>query len=210
MRQRAFTMAEAIVALALVVLVVNLFGLVMGGYGRLTKVDASEPTNWYLFISELESKDHQFQLVEVARNGVSVYSKTTNKTYRLSRQASGQYIYLSTEGRGGFLPIFEGQATKLTWEQVDQRRVRFTYTGDDMNKRRWYALRHRATSILLALLAMGCVTGILVTVSNYMTNQERITRQLIREQQEAARQNLRQANSQATSKGKASEGGTVN
>ncbi|EEX25325.1 hypothetical protein HMPREF0513_01429 [Limosilactobacillus fermentum 28-3-CHN] len=57
---------------------------------------------------------------------------------------------------------------------------------------------------------MGCVTGILVTVSNYMTNQERITRQLIREQQEAARQNLRQANSQATSKGKASEGGTVN
>ena len=52
-----------------------------------------------------------------------------------------------------------------------------------MNKRRWYALRHRATSILLALLAMGCVTGILVTVSNYMTNQERITRQLIREQQ---------------------------
>ena len=79
-----------------------------------------------------------------------------------------------------------------------------------MNKRRWYALRHRATSILLALLAMGCVTGILVTVSNYMTNQERITRQLIREQQEAARQNLRQANSQATSEGKASEGGTVN
>lgn len=57
---------------------------------------------------------------------------------------------------------------------------------------------------------LGCVTGILVTVSNYMTNQERITRQLIREQQEAARQNLRQANSQATSKGKASEGGTVN
>ena len=56
-----------------------------------------------------------------------------------------------------------------------------------MNKRRWYALRHRATSILLALLAMGCVTGILVTVSNYMTNQERITRQLICEQQEAAR-----------------------
>ena len=129
MRQRAFTMAEAIVALALLVLVVNLFGLVMGGYGRLTKVDASEPTNWYLFISELESKDHQFQLVEVAKNGVSVYSKTTNKTYRLSRQASGQYIYLSTEGKGGFLPIFEGQATKLTWEQVDQRRVRFTYTG---------------------------------------------------------------------------------
>ncbi|WP_269322885.1 hypothetical protein [Limosilactobacillus fermentum] len=43
-----------------------------------------------------------------------------------------------------------------------------------------------------------------------MTNQERITRQLIREQQEAARQNLRQANSQATSKEKASEGGTVN
>ena len=42
-----------------------------------------------------------------------------------------------------------------------------------MNKRQWYALRHRATSILLALLAMGCVTGILVTVSNYMTNQER-------------------------------------
>lgn len=34
-------------SLALVVLVVNLFGLVMGGYGRLTKVDASEPTNWY-------------------------------------------------------------------------------------------------------------------------------------------------------------------
>lgn len=31
MQQRAFTMAEAIVALALVVLVVNLFGLVMGG-----------------------------------------------------------------------------------------------------------------------------------------------------------------------------------
>ncbi|MGJ3727958.1 hypothetical protein ACLOA0_09365 [Limosilactobacillus fermentum] len=101
MRQRAFTMAEAIVALALVVLVVNLFGLVMGGYGRLTKVDASEPTNWYLFISELESKDHQFQLVEVAKNGVSVYSKTTNKTYRLSRQANSQATSKGKASEGG-------------------------------------------------------------------------------------------------------------
>ena len=70
MRQQSFTMAEAIVALMLMVLVVNLFGLVMGSYQKLAKIDASEPTNWYLFIDELESTEHRFELVKVTSNTV--------------------------------------------------------------------------------------------------------------------------------------------
>ena len=66
-----------------------------------------------------------------------------------------------------------------------------------MNKQRWFALQHRATSILLAMMALVGVTALVVTLSTYMTNQERIARRLIQEQKDEAAANLRQANSAA-------------
>ena len=129
MRQQSFTMAEAIVALMLMVLVVNLFGLVMGSYQKLAKIDASELTNWYLFIDELESTEHRFELVKVTSNNIILYSEKSGKPYRMQKNKDDTIIFLSVVGKGGYLPLLEGKLHKLTWQQLDQRRVRFMYTG---------------------------------------------------------------------------------
>lgn len=132
-RRNGFTLAETIVALVVVAMVVTLWSGLMNGAHRLGRADQERPLDWYLFASELESRDHHFFVRPGRRsNQLVLTSRVTHEDYEL---VAGPVVYLRRVAAGGYMPLLRMRpGERFTWQQVDDHRVRFQLKGGTQNE----------------------------------------------------------------------------
>lgn len=133
LKRQAVTIAETVVALLVLALVVTLWGGVASGGQRLGRINHERPLDWYLFASELESRDHRFYLRPGQAGGsLIVTSQVSGEDYQL---VTGPVIYLRRVGKGGYLPLLRLQpGENFSWQQLDAQRVQFQRRRGDKHE----------------------------------------------------------------------------
>lgn len=121
MKQAAFTLVEGVCALVITALLVININLALTSIKHANQVDLDPTIDWYLFMQELESPTHQFELVRVEQRHLFLYSRTMQKDYELKGSTS---LYLSCVQNGGYLPLLDNLKPHCyRFKQLDAQRV---------------------------------------------------------------------------------------
>jgi competence protein ComGF len=125
---RAFTLLECVVALLVTVMVAIVINFTLHSFQQ------QQPTkdatiNWYLFLRELESPSHEFELVDCGKNTIKLHSKTRHKQFDLKH--GNQKVYLTLIGNGGgYLPLLD-HVKKFQPRQISDQQVELSIELDD-------------------------------------------------------------------------------
>ncbi|MBB1079838.1 ComGF family competence protein [Limosilactobacillus sp. STM2_1] len=121
MKKPAFTLVEGICALIIASLVVINISLVMTSVKKANRVDLDSSIDWYLFIQELESPNHRFEVVQVQKRHLFLYSQVAQRNYELKGSVN---LFLTCVRSGGYLPLLDNvKAHSFSFTQLDSRRV---------------------------------------------------------------------------------------
>lgn len=120
-KRNAFTIIECICALMVTTLVVLSISALMTTIRRVNRVDLNNSVDWYMFIQEMESSRHRFELRHVYRRSLLLYSQAARRDYELKGADS---FYLTCRQDGGYLPLLdEVKAYDCKFKQLDDQRV---------------------------------------------------------------------------------------
>ncbi|MDC2845774.1 competence type IV pilus minor pilin ComGF [Limosilactobacillus mucosae] len=122
MKKAAFTLAESLMALLISMFAIIVLGQVVKTTEKIDQRSLDMPTDWYLFVTELESSDRQFTLCHCQdRQHVVLYGAATDKYYELV--AENDRIYLRLQHGGGYLPMLY-QIKEANFSQLSKRRLK--------------------------------------------------------------------------------------
>ena len=130
MKKGAFTLVEATCALIISSLVIINISLVTTSVRQVGKMNLESTITWHLFLRELESINHRFELMEVRDNRLLLYSQTTDQKYELRENHA---IYLTCQG--GYMPLLDNiKNHEYSFTQLDSQRVLIKVTRKDGEK----------------------------------------------------------------------------
>lgn len=121
MKRKGFTLIECILALLVTSMVVILIGLLLHSFEKSDHQSIDESAQWYLFLRELESPTHQFQLMRCSDHRLMLNSPVSVKYYQLNGKSSHLYLSLQENG-GGYLPLLDHVRT-FHAQQISDRQV---------------------------------------------------------------------------------------
>lgn len=123
MKSRGFTLIECILALLVTSMVVFLIGLFLHSFEKSDHQTIDESAQWYLFLRELESPAHQFQLMNCSDHRLMLNSPVSVKYYQLNGKSSHLYLSLQENG-GGYLPLLD-HVKVFHAQQISDQQVKF-------------------------------------------------------------------------------------
>lgn len=132
-RQKAFTLLECLVALLITSMIVMVISFVLHSFQRqATNAVHDEDLKWYMFLRELESPVHQFELypdvgAEKNSNTLNLHSRTSHKYYSLAYKDDKFYLKM-THGGSGYLLLLDGVTSGVNFriDRLSDQRVRIT------------------------------------------------------------------------------------
>ncbi|WP_231120574.1 ComGF family competence protein [Limosilactobacillus reuteri] len=96
------------------------------------KMNLESTITWHLFLRELESVNHRFELMEVRDNWLLLYSQTTDQKYELRENHA---LYLTCQNKGGYMPLLDSiKNHEYSFTQLDSQRVLIKVTRKDGEK----------------------------------------------------------------------------
>lgn len=107
-------------------LLISMFAIIVLGQilkttARIDRRSLDMPTDWYLFVTELESSDRRFALCYCQdQQHVILYGAATDKYYELA--AENNRIYLRMQHGGGYLPMLY-QVKEANFNQLSNQRL---------------------------------------------------------------------------------------
>ena len=120
MKKGAFTLIEATCALIISSLVIINISLVTTSMRQVGKMNLESTITWHLFLRELESVNHRFELMEVRDNW-------------LLRE--NHALYLTCQNKGGYMPLLDNiKNHEYSFTQLDSQRVLIKVTRKDGEK----------------------------------------------------------------------------
>ena len=132
MKKGAFTLIEATCALIISSLVIINISLVTTSMRQVGKINIESTITWHLFLRELESVNHRFELMEVRDNWLLLYSQTTDQKYELRENHA---LYLTCQNKGGYMPLLDNiKNHECSFKQLDSQRVLIRLTSKDGEK----------------------------------------------------------------------------
>ena len=132
MKKGAFTLVEATCALIISSLVIINISLVTTSMRQVGKMNLESTITWHLFLRELESVNHRFELMEVRDNWLLLYSQTTDQKYELRENHA---LYLTCQNKGGYMPLLDNiKNHECSFTQLDSQRVLIKVTRKDGEK----------------------------------------------------------------------------
>lgn len=132
MKRRAFTLVEAICALVISTLVIINISLVTTSMRRVGEMNLESTITWHLFLRELESPNHRFELVGIDKNKLLLNSQVTGQKYELRENYT---LYLVREDKGGYMPLLDGiKDHEYSVTQLDSQRVLIDVTRKNGKK----------------------------------------------------------------------------
>ncbi|MGJ3920771.1 competence type IV pilus minor pilin ComGF [Limosilactobacillus mucosae] len=121
MRRSAFTLAESMMALLISMVTVLALGQTVKIVDQVNQRALDMPTDWYLFVTELELSDRHFSLYQCQDEQHAVlYGAATKKYYELT--AENGRIFLRLQHGGGYLPMLY-QVQAATFKQLGRQRL---------------------------------------------------------------------------------------
>lgn len=121
-KQAGFTIAESLAALLVTALVMVLINFALTAVRQVNRPGLDKPTDWYIFLREMESPDHHFVLEKmVGHHTLVVRDAQSGLRYQLQGQDA---FYLTAVGRGGYLRVLDNikgatySFTRLTGSRV--------------------------------------------------------------------------------------------
>lgn len=134
MRRRAFTLAETICALLVSSLVVMTISIALASIKSANQRDLDPGLDWYLMLQELESADHQFEIISVSRWDLHLYSRVSHRRY-VFKGTTKMYLTCLQAGGGGYMPLIDGvKLREYSFKQLDSQRVLFRMERDNGQK----------------------------------------------------------------------------
>lgn len=133
-RVTGFTLVEAVISLVVLLATSLIIQLVVQTSRHVRPQTLSSCANWYLFVAELESPKHQFELLETPDQQIVLLDQVNRKKYWLQENHT---IYLRGK-KGGYLPLLtDYEPHSLQVRQLDERRVAISAKTAD--GKRYYA-----------------------------------------------------------------------
>ncbi|MFR0609698.1 competence type IV pilus minor pilin ComGF [Limosilactobacillus mucosae] len=121
MRRSAFTLAESMMALLISMITVLTLGQTVKAVDQVNQRTLDMPTDWYLFVTELELSDRHFSLYQCRDEQHAVlYGAATKKYYELT--AENVRIFLRLQHGGGYLPMLY-QVKAATFKRLGRQRL---------------------------------------------------------------------------------------
>ncbi len=102
-QRQAFTLIECIVALMVAAVTWLLLTGVAKNYQGLSRIEVSDPAQWYTMVQVLEGGQYQFELQRVGETTLTLYSRVEKCAYQI-KQSNG--IYLAKNGQG-YQPLYQ-------------------------------------------------------------------------------------------------------
>ncbi|WP_137597497.1 competence type IV pilus minor pilin ComGF [Paucilactobacillus kaifaensis] len=121
MKKSGFTLIECILALLITSMVAMLIGLFLHSFQKNDHQTIDESAQWYLFLRELESPTHQFQLMSCSDHRLMLNSPISVKYYQLNGKSTHLYLSLQENG-GGYLPLLD-RVKDFHAQQISDRQV---------------------------------------------------------------------------------------
>lgn len=119
-KEHGFTLVDALISLVVLASTSLVIQLVIQTNRHIKPMTLSTCANWYLFVAELESHKHQFELQDVANQRLFLVNRANHKKYSLCENHT---IYLRGE-KGGYLPVLtDYEQHSLQMQQLDNKRV---------------------------------------------------------------------------------------
>lgn len=132
MKKAAFTLVEAICALIISSLVIINISLVTTSMKQVSKMNLESTITWHLFLRELESVNHRFELIGIRDKRLLLYSQTTDQKYELRENHA---LYLTRQDKGGYMPLLDNiKNHEYSFSQLDSQRVLIKVTRKDGEK----------------------------------------------------------------------------
>lgn len=132
MKKAAFTLVEAICALIISSLVIINISLVTTSMKQVSKMNLESTIAWHLFLRELESVNHRFELIGIRDKRLLLYSQTTDQKYELRENHA---LYLTRQDKGGYMPLLDNiKNHEYSFSQLDSQRVLIKVTRKDGEK----------------------------------------------------------------------------
>lgn len=126
-----FTLIEAVIALVVLLGTTMIIQMLVQSNQHMRKLTNSSTANWYLFVAELESPKHEFELKNVFNQQMCLIDRHNQKRYWLREN---QTVYLRG-AKGGYLPILtDYQPHTLQVQRLDKRRVEISAQTKDGQK----------------------------------------------------------------------------
>lgn len=117
----------------IVALIAMLANLIVQVSRTSQKTTFNDDLQWYLFVRELESDTHQFELTHVGRYELMLRSRVSAKSYQLECKDDHMYLTLSHNG-GGYLPLMT-HVKMYHPEQLSRSQVQIAVVMDDGSQR---------------------------------------------------------------------------
>lgn len=115
-----FTLAETVIALAVLLVTTIIIQMLVQTRSHIRPLLITSTTNWYLFVAELESPKHQFELHDGPGQQLVLLDRSNHKEYWLREN---QTVYLRGK-KGGYLPLLTDYVPhSLEIHRLDKRRV---------------------------------------------------------------------------------------
>lgn len=106
MRRHGFTLVECILALLITSMTMVLCGILLHSFEKNDHQIIDESAQWHLFLRELESPTHEFQLMSCGNQRIMLNSPVSTKYYQLI--GNDEHLYLTLlQDKGGYLPLFD-------------------------------------------------------------------------------------------------------
>lgn len=102
-REAGFTLIECLIALLVATATSLLLTGVVKSYQGLSRIEVSDPAQWYSMVQVLEGGQYQFELQRVGDTTLTLYSRVEKRTYQV-KQSNG--IYLAKNGQG-YQPLYQ-------------------------------------------------------------------------------------------------------
>ncbi|MBC8744413.1 ComGF family competence protein [Limosilactobacillus caviae] len=132
MKQAAFTLAEGICALIISSLIIFNISLAITGIKKTNSLNLDPTIDWYLFLHELESDNHRFEIVQVQNQQLLLFSQAAHRNYELK---GSNTLYLTCRQGGGYLPLLDGvKPREYSFTQLDSQRVLIEVTRTNGKK----------------------------------------------------------------------------
>ncbi|KRM09262.1 ComGF family competence protein [Paucilactobacillus suebicus] len=123
MKQRfGFTLVECALALMVTSMAVLLINFTIVNFNSVEKINYNDDIQWYIFMRELESNEHKFELKDCTSTKLIMISQVTHKLYRL--ECKDGHLYLTTDD-GGYLPLME-HVNSYTLKKANESQVSIT------------------------------------------------------------------------------------
>ncbi|MBB1095160.1 ComGF family competence protein [Limosilactobacillus agrestis] len=132
MKKKAFTLVEATCALIISSLVIISISLVTTSMKQVSKMNLEPTITWHLFLRELESANHRFELIGIRDNHLLLYSQITDQKYDLK---GNHTLYLTCQNEGGYMPLLDNiKDHEYSFTQLDSQRVLIKVTRKNGEK----------------------------------------------------------------------------